>query len=121
VIGRIEAHNRLNGYRFVIGEFALIGAVVGAFGIYYALHGAVVLGIVALGIVANSAVVIVLCARSLRRGEKSLGIWRIYTEPALRRTVMQEHPNLSTDTLLITAAILVPFAVVIALGWSARH
>ena len=71
MFARIELHNRLNGYAFVIGEFVVIGVVIGGFGVYYAAHGRPLEAAVALGIVTNAAIIVLLCTRSLLRGERS--------------------------------------------------
>ena len=113
VISRVEVHNRLNGYIFVIVEFGLIGVVVGGFGAYYAGHGRLLEGLLALGVTTNAAVILFLSVRSLLRGEKGVGLWRIYTDSTVRQRVMQENPRLSTDTLSITVAALIPFVLLV--------
>jgi hypothetical protein len=96
MIARIEAHNRLNGFAFVIGEFALIGLVALAFAALYSARANVLLAAACLGITANSLVVIFLAIRSLTRGESGIGILRIDTKRAVREQVMREHPDLSS-------------------------
>lgn len=113
MIARVQAHNRLNGFGFVICEFALIGLVGAVFAVLYLARGNLLYGIAGLGIAFNSLLVIVLAARSLARRETGIGILRIYTQPAVRAKVMREHPDLSKDTLLITVAVLVPFLLLI--------
>jgi len=65
VFARIELHNRLNGYAFVIGEFVVIGVVIGGFGVYYAAHGRPLEAAVALGIVTNAAIIVLLSLHPL--------------------------------------------------------
>ena len=108
MIARVEAHNRLNGFAFVIGEFALIGAAVGAFAVIYLTRGNLAYATACAGILVNSLVVIVLAARSIARHETDVGILRIYTQPTLRAQVAREHPDLSKDTAFVTVAVLVP-------------
>jgi hypothetical protein len=121
VLARVEVHNRLNGYAFVIAEFVLIGAVVAGYGVYYSRHGRPLEGVLALGIVANAAVIVLLCVRSVLRGERGVGLWRIYTDSEVRRKVMEENPRLSTDSLLITGLVLLPFVLLVLALWAALH
>lgn len=121
MLQRIEAHNRLNGYLFVTAEFVVIGAAVGGFGLYYAGHGRLLAAILALGITGNSLVIVILCIRSLLRGEKGVGMWKIYTDASVRQKVMEKNPRLSSDTLLITIAVLVPFTLVLLGLWATRQ
>jgi hypothetical protein len=109
MIARVETHNRLNGFGFVIGEFGLIGVVALVFALLYLAKGSGLPAVACAGITANSIIVILLAVRSLRRGEAGIGIWRIYTQREVRDQVMREHPGLSTETLLITLAVLLPF------------
>ncbi len=95
----------------MIAEFVLIGVIVGGFGSYYAQHGHPVEAVFALGIVTNALVVVLLCVRAVMRGERGVGLWKIYTDSAVRRDVMLENPKLSTDSLLITGAVLIPFVL----------
>ena len=118
MLRRIEAHNRINGYFFVIAEFVLVGGAAGSFGLYYVGHGRFLEAIVTLGITCNSLVIVVLCVRSLLRGETGVGIWKIYTDASVRRNVMEQNPRLTTDTLLIATAVLVPFALVLFGLWA---
>jgi hypothetical protein len=117
VIKRIEDHNRLNGYLFVTIEFGVIGAVVAPFGIYWLGHQDWLLGAIAVGIVANSLVVLGTALRSLMRGERGVGIWKIYTDPATRKAVAEAHPSLSADTAMVAIGALLPFvlATIVAL------
>jgi hypothetical protein len=113
MITRVETHNRLNGFGFVTGEFGLVALVALVLAVLYLARGNGVAGIVCAGIGANSMVVICLAVRSLRRGEAGVGVWRIYTRPEVRDKVMREHPGLTSETLLITLTVLVPFLLVL--------
>lgn len=113
MIARVGAHNRLNGFAFVIGEFALIGGVAATFGVLYLVRGDLLFATPCFGIVANSVVVIVLAARSVAQHETGVGILRIYSQPALRGQVAREHSDLARDTVLITTAVLVPLLLFI--------
>ena len=109
MIARVETHNRLNGFGFVIGEFGLIGVVALVFAVLYLAKGSSVPAVACAGITVNAIAVIWLAARSLHRGEAGIGLWRIYTHRQVRDQVMREHPRLSMETLLITLAVLAPF------------
>lgn len=119
MIERIEVHNRLNGYAFVIVEFVLVVALIGGFGAYYATHGRALEAVIALGIAANALVIVLLCLRSVWRGERGVGLRRLYTDPAVKRQVMLANPRLTADTMLITGAVLVPFILVLVMVWTA--
>jgi sulfite exporter TauE/SafE len=72
MIGLIEEHNVLTGYRFVIVEYVLTGLVLGLFGAWELAVGRPVDGLTWLGITANCLVIALLVglalAESLRRG-----------------------------------------------------
>jgi hypothetical protein len=114
VIKRIEEHNQLNGYLFVTIEFGAIAAVVAPFGIYWLGHRDWLLGAIAAGIIANCLVVFGTALRSLIRGDRGVGIWKIYTDPATRQAVATAHPNLSADTATVATASLLPFVLATA-------
>lgn len=54
MIARVERHNRLNGFGFVIGEFGLIGVVALVFGVLYLAKGSELQAVACAGITANS-------------------------------------------------------------------
>jgi hypothetical protein len=116
VIALISTHNRLNGFRFVIGEFALMVVVVAPFGIYYAIHGMWLLALIALGIAGNCSVVLVYAVRSLVGGDADVGI-RVYTDQPTRKSVARDHPRLLGETLLLTAAVILPLVQTAWTGW----
>ena len=120
-MARVETHNSLNGFGFVIGEFGLIGVVALVFAVLYAAKGGGLPAVACLGITANSIVVIWLAVRAMRRGKSAIGLWRIYTQPEVRAQVMREHPGLSSETLLITLAVLVPFLLPLIVGAEAAR
>ena len=113
MIAPVETHNRLNGFGFVIGEFGLVGVVALVLAVLYVARGNGLPAVAFAGITANSIVVMWLAVRSLRRGEAAIGLWRLYTQREIRDEVMREHPRLSTETLLITLAVLVPFLLLV--------
>jgi hypothetical protein len=111
VIKRIEDHNRLNGYLFVTIEFGVIVAVIAPYGIYWLGHRDWLLGAIAAGIVANSLVFFGTALRSLIRGDRGVGFWKVYTDPATRQSVAMAHPNLSADTAILAILCLLPFVL----------
>ena len=113
MIARVEAHNRLYGFAFVIGEFALVGLVALVLAALYSARANVLLAATFAGITANSLVIIFLAIRSMTRGEIGIGILRIYTKRAVREQVMREHPDISRDTAFITIAVVAPFLLLI--------
>ncbi len=113
MIARVETHNRLNGFGFVIGEFALVGLVALVLAVLYMARGGGLPAVAGVGIAANSIVVIWLAVRALRRGESGIGIWRLYTHRSVREQVMREHPGLLAETLLIALAVLVPYLLLL--------
>jgi hypothetical protein len=121
MIARVETHNRLNGFGFVIGEFGLIGLVALVFAVLYAAKGDGLPAVACVGITANSIVVIWRAVRAMRRGQPSIGLWRIYTQPDVRAQVMREHPGLSAETLLITVAVVVPFLLLLIVAVEAAR
>lgn len=122
MIDRVQVHNRLNGYRFVAVEFGVIAAVTAAFAVAWIARGSWLLAAVAAGIFVNSAVIVGAAVRSIFRGERGVGIWKVYTDPGTRRAVVAEHPDLSSDTAMVAVAALIPFALaaVIAIEAAAR-
>jgi hypothetical protein len=121
MITRVETHNRFNGFGFVIGELSLIGVVALVFAVLYLAKGSGLPAVACAGITVNSIVVNWLAVRSLRRGVEGIGIWRIYTQREVRDQVMREHPGLSTETLLITLAVLAPFLLLLIVAVEASR
>jgi len=119
VIGRIEDHNRLNGYRFVSIEFGAMAAVVAPFGIYWLGNRNWPLAAVAVGIFVNCLVVCARSVRSLVRRERGVGLWRTYTDTATRQAVATSYPNLSADTAIVAIASLLPFVLAAAVALEA--
>ena len=117
MIALISTHNRLNGFRFVIGEFALMVVVVAPFGIYYAIQGRWLLALIALGIAGNCSVVLVYAVRSLVGGDADVGIRALYTDQPTRKSVARDHPRLLGETLLLTAAVILPLVLTAWTGW----
>ncbi len=119
---RLQQHNRLNGFIFVVAEFTFIGALAAIFAALYGAEQQWIGFTATCGIAANSLVVIASAVQQMLRREADLGIWRVYTDSKVRDQVARENPNLSRDTLMITGAVLVPFLLVaLALAEAARR
>ena len=109
MIRRLEEHNRLNGFVFVVAEFAVIGAITAALAVLYGARHQWIGLLAGCGITANSLVVIASVISQLRHGETDVGIWRVYADSRVRAQVARDDPGLSRDTVMITGAVLVPF------------
>jgi hypothetical protein len=119
VIKRIHDHNRLNGYLFVTIEFGAMVAVIAPFGIYWIGHRDWVLGAIAVGFTVNSLVVLGTALRSLIRGDRGVGFWKVYTDPATRQSIAIAHPNLSADTAILAILCLLPFVLTVIVALEA--
>jgi len=74
VIRIIRDHNRLNGLRFCAFEFGAIALLCVGFAALFASRGSLLFGLVGLGIALNCLPVIVLAIRSIRAGERDIGL-----------------------------------------------
>jgi hypothetical protein len=106
----IQRHNRLNGVAFSTIEFGLIALLAGTFASYYVIHNKVLLAFIWWGITLNCVPVVVYGIRAWRdrraTGERIGTIW----DKEARARHMRENPHMLRDTLVLTAATLVPFA-----------
>ena len=110
----IERHNRLNGIRFSVGEFSLIGILVAAFAGYYALHGRWWLAVTAGGIAANCAAVVVCGMVQLRRARVGDVALQSFWNKAARGRLKIENPHMLRDTIVLNVATLLPFVGAVA-------
>ena len=107
MIAVVEEHNRLTGYRFVIVEYGMVGAVFGVLGGWYIVAGSALDAIIWLGISANCAVVALLAEAQLRGGAPDIGI-RAMRDPDRRAQTRREHPHLLRHTLALVAVSMLP-------------
>jgi hypothetical protein len=112
VIRRIRSHNTINGVAFAICEFALIGLVVGLFGVAYAFTGRPLYALAAAGIVANCLCVVILGVQAWRAGERGYSL-RLLFNGAHRSKLATENLKMSEDTAVLTVGTLIPFALMI--------
>jgi len=112
VIRRIRSHNTVNGVAFAIGEFALIGVVVGLFGVAYALTARPLYALAAAGIAANCLCVVVLGVQAWRAGERGYSL-RLLFSSAHRAKLAAGNTKMSEDTAVLTVGTLIPFALAI--------
>ena len=110
LIEKIRSHNYINGLRFSAIEFALATLLIGPFCIYYISHGRFLYAAVASGLILNFLTITFFALVSLAHHEKSIGL-SFYLDPENRRRVRAEYPHLSTDTLILCIAIVVPFSL----------
>lgn len=111
----IHRHNRLNGVVFSIVEFGLIGLFVGAFATWYTAHRRAGMAIIAWGIALNCLSVVIYGLRQLaqdRAKGKPIGS---FWDRKSRARHLRENPRMGRDTLVLTVAALLPFAVLAAL------
>jgi hypothetical protein len=108
MIRRIREHNHLNGITFVIGEFVLVTAAALFISVGFAREGNVLGTILAAGTTLNSLVVLGFAIASFTQGERGAGISKLFSS-TYRANVEREHPSLMADTLVLTAAVLVPY------------
>lgn len=111
MLARVLEHNRLNGYGFVAAEFGLIAALVLGISVAYGLRGRWLEAAIAAGIGINAVLVLALSSRSLLRRERGVGVLKLYGTSTARAEIAATNPRLLTDTLLIAAAVLVPFCL----------
>jgi len=115
VIRRVVEHNQLNGVGFSIAEFTLvtIAAVLLAAG--YALHHQGLGVLITAGIGLNSLVIVAFGGVAWHRGERGTPLAQVFSRSA-RAALTREHPSLMADTLIVTAAVLVPFGLLTAMA-----
>ena len=109
----IREHNTLNGLRFTLVEFVIVGLLMTGSAAYLALTSHMVLSVVAAGIAANCVPVIMQAGASLRAGEVDRG-WRATFSPLQRAAVLRDHPTAQRDTWMLSVATVLPFLVAIA-------
>src|SRR5262245_21571493 len=112
--GIIQRHNRLNGLVFSVVEFAFIALLCGWFATYYLVHHRPAMSLVAWGITLNSVVV------------GFYGVWQLaydrthgkpigsFLDRASREQHRRDNPYMLRDTLTLTVAAVLPFALTLA-------
>lgn len=115
MIGRIKAHNTLNGFRFSIAEFSLFTLLVFPFGLYYLLHHRLALALIALGLVCNFSMMIVFGIGSVMRKAEG-GSLNDLLNGRKREESDRRHPGLFMDTLLLVVASLIPFLLLVSVA-----
>lgn len=112
LIQRIKEHNYLNGFKFVIAEFGIFILIILPFTLYYLLHNNFIFGVIGLGLIANFMVVLVFAVGSVLRKETSVGINKVYSKK-YREEINQKYPQLTNDTFILFAALIIPFILLI--------
>lgn len=113
MIERIRVHNHLNGTRFSTLEFGFASLAALLIALAFVLHGSWLPGVLAVGTAVNCSIVAGFGATSWIRGDHGHRM-RELLRSDVRRTVGAEHPRLLTDTLLLAASALLPFALTTA-------
>lgn len=112
MIRKIKLHNYVYGFTFSLLEFLFIIVIIGSFMFYYFIHGVLLYGIVALGIVLNCLVFVLFAAISIIKNEKSLGIIKFLKQKD-RAETHRRFPVLQRDTYLLSVLTLLPFILII--------
>jgi len=114
LIEKIKTHNEVNGFVFSVVEFALIALSIVPSALYYLMHARVISGIIASGIVANALTVVAFGVRALVVKQRSIGILRWFDKRE-RAAITLRYPHLTRDTLIVAAATLIPFVVLLCI------
>lgn len=112
MIGLIEEHNLLSGYRFVIIEYVVVGLLLGLLGTWYASVGRQPDAAIWLGMAVNCAVIAVLADAQLRSGVPDFGPLPM-RHRAFRERVMPAHPAVWRRTAALVVVTFIPFALAI--------
>ena len=119
LIEKIKAHNGVNGFRFSAGEFCLIALISAPFGIYYLIHGRPLAGVIAIGITANSLVIVMLSLQALLIGQNCIGVTRWFDSEG-RATIASRYPNNTRDTFIVVICTLIPFVLLLCAVFEGR-
>jgi hypothetical protein len=114
LLGKIDDHNRYNGFWFSAAEFGITGILAAAAAGYFASVGRWLPALVAVGITANCVPVVVAALRDRLRGVQSIG-WSALASVEVRARIRADRPHLLRDTLTITALTLLPFGSAVVL------
>jgi hypothetical protein len=115
MIQRIKTHNRLNGIKLCIAEFAIIAVIISPFAVIYSLYGQVLYALISIGMILNCLTVVAAGLRQLTDQEPDIG-WVRLTNKQERDRIDRENPNLASDTSFITVTAMIPFVL---WGWAA--
>jgi hypothetical protein len=107
-------HDYLNGSQIVAMEFLLVAGIALFMGVRGLQLGQPLAAAVGFGICANSVIVARISAQRRLRGERSGGLRKLL-DAKYRREAMERYPHLPLHTLVLVAALLVPFCVPVVL------
>jgi hypothetical protein len=108
MVALLHEHNTLNGFWFVLIEFALVALVALLAGAAGLSKGSLAWVIGCFGIAVNALAICATVIGQMRRGERSNSIAETYFGKGGQAT-RREHPHLSRHTLQIVVSTLVPF------------
>jgi hypothetical protein len=111
LLSMVREHNRLNGHWFVVAEFLLVDLAAVLILVSGALHHRAPVIFAGIGIASNSSTVIAIAISQIRGGEGSEGLLKLRSA-SFRAEISRRNPNLSTHSLIILMAVLIPFLLV---------
>lgn len=114
LLGKIDDHNRYNGFWFSAAEFGITAILAAAAAGYFVSVGRWLPALVGVGIAVNCGPVAVAALRDGLRGVQSIG-WSGLASGEVRARIGADRPHLLRDTLTITALTLLPFAGAVVL------
>lgn len=113
MIRRIESHNRLNGIVFSVVEFIVAAGVISPFAVYYILHARILYALGAMGIILNCLTVVAFGIHQWIDKDEGIGWRRLAQNKEELHRVRHDNPHMLRDTLILTATILAPYALMI--------
>ncbi len=111
MIGIIDEHNLLTGYRLVIFEYLLVGLLFGGLGAPYVTADRPLDAAIWLGMSANCAVILILAGASVRGAARDYGTMPL-RHKRFRQMVLASHPRLWRRTVILVLLAFTPFALV---------
>jgi hypothetical protein len=105
-------HNTLNGFRFVLVEFAMIALAAIFLAVATFLKGSILWPVGWCGVAVNAGAVCATVVHQMRRGERSQSLAELFSREG-RERIRRAHPQLGWHTILIVGAMLVPFLLAV--------
>jgi hypothetical protein len=115
LIRRILEHNQLNGVIFATLEFILVAAAAAYIALAFAVQHKPIFVVLAAGTALNSLVIVGYGAAAWSRGELGTSITRLF-DARHRAEVSRSHPQLMADTVIVAAAALLPYVLLVTVA-----
>ena len=115
MIRRIVEHNRLNGVIFSTLEFIVVAAAAAFIGFGMAAQRRPIVSPLAVGTALNCLVIVGFGAMTWYRGERGHSPRTVFSVKG-RAEISREHPDLMADTLVVAAAALIPYVLLVAVS-----